>query len=192
MNEVNIFQSSVWILLVVLCLFFIWKNVQINKAIKAKPTFSPTIPEKNVDEKQKELILIESDIYELSDIINEINKEEELNKIDSIQRLMYFGKYIVDPILKKQTKIAKDSKLTSNRNIEKFKTKLLAKYPELSEQDLLLCSLVVTGISSKKIGLHLKLSDGTVRVYKNKLKAKLNVPNGLSLRQHLDIFIDEE
>ena len=36
----------------------------------------------------------------------------------------------------------------------------------------------------------LNLSNGTVRVYKNKLKTKLNVPSEMSLRQYLEKLVE--
>ena len=89
-------------------------------------------------------------------------------------------------------RLLEDYKLNPNRVKKQVKERLLENFPELSEKEILMCTYIVNGISSKEIGALLKLSNGTVRVYKNKLKTKLMVPSGFSLKQHLDIFIDEE
>lgn len=192
MNEINILQLSVWFALIALNAFFIWKYVHLNKSLKTQKPVIHTLTEKKVENENSESTLNNIDIQELSEIIKNIKKEDELNKIDSVQRLLYYGKYVLDPITKKQFKLLEDFELNPNHLKKQVKTKLLANYPELSEQELLLCTYVVNDVSSKEIGMLLKLSDGTVRVYKYKLKTKLKVPNGFSLKQHLDIFIDEE
>jgi ATP/maltotriose-dependent transcriptional regulator MalT len=192
MNEINIFQSSVWFALIALNAFFIWKYIHLNKTLKTQKPVIHTFTEKKVENKKSESTLNNTNIQELSEIIKDIKKEDELNKIESVQRLLYYGKYVLDPITKKQFKLLEDYKLNPNRFKKQVKERLLENFPELSEREILMCTYIVNGISSKEIGALLKLSNGTVRVYKNKLKTKLKVPNGFSLKQHLDIFIDEE
>ncbi len=160
--------------------------------MKTQKPVIDTFTEKKVENKKSESTLNNTNIQELSEIIKDIKKEDELNKVESIQRLLYYGKYVLDPITKKQTKLLEDYKLNPNRVKKQVKERLLENFPELSEKEILLCTYIVNGISSKEIGMLLKLSIGTVRVYKNKLKTKLKVPNGFSLKQHLAIFIDEE
>lgn len=192
MNEINILQLSVWFALIALNAFFIWKYVHLNKTLKTQKPVIHTFTEKKVENKKSESTLNNTNIQELSEIIKDIKKEDELNKIESVQRLLYYGKYVLDPITKKQTKLLEDYKLNPNRVKKQVKERLLENFPELSEKEILMCTYIVNGISSKEICALLKLSNGTVRVYKNKLKTKLKVPNGFSLKQHLDIFIDEE
>ena len=192
MNEINILQLSVWFALIALNSFFIWKYIHLNKTLKTQKPVIHTFTEKKVENKKSESTLNNTNIQELSEIIKDIKKEDELNKIESVQRLLYYGKYVLDPITKKQTKLLEDYKLNPNRVKKQVKERLLENFPELSEKEILMCTYIVNGISSKEIGALLKLSNGTVRVYKNKLKTKLKVPSGFSLKQHLDIFIDEE
>ena len=192
MNEINILQLSVWFALIALNSFFIWKYIHLNKTLKTQKPVIHTFTEKKVENKKSESTLNNTNIQELSEIIKDIKKEDELNKIESVQRLLYYGKYVLDPITKKQFKLLEDYKLNPNRVKKQVKERLLENFPELSEREILMCTYIVNGISSKEIGALLKLSNGTVRVYKNKLKTKLKVPSGFSLKQHLDIFIDEE
>jgi DNA-binding CsgD family transcriptional regulator len=192
MNEINIFQSSIWLALIALNAFFIWKYVILNKAIKTQTTTNRSFPDRKVEVKT---IATQSpwndfDIKELSEIIEDIKKEEEISKKDSIQRLMYFAKYVVDPINKNYKNLQSEFKLDPKRIKKQIKQALVDKYPDLSEQEILLCTYIVNGISTAETGLLLKLSNGTVRVYKNKLKTKLNVPNGISIEKYLDITLD--
>ena len=192
MIEINILHLSVWFELIALNSFFIWKYIHLNKTLKTQKPVIHTFTEKKVENKKSESTLNNTNIQELSEIIKDIKKEDELNKIESVQRLLYYGKYVLDPITKKQFKLLEDYKLNPNRVKKQVKERLLENFPELSEKEILMCTYIVNGISSKEIGALLKLSNGTVRVYKNKLKTKLKVPSGFSLKQHLDIFIDEE
>lgn len=194
MNEFNIFQSSVWLALIVLNAFFIWKYVILHKAIKTQTTTNSSVPDRKVEVKtiSTQPPLNDFDIKELSDIIEDIKKEEEISKKDSIQRLMYFAKYVVDPINKNYKNLQSEFKLDPKRIKKQIKQTLLDRYPDLSEQEILLCTYIVNGISTAEISLLLKLSNGTVRVYKNKLKTKLNVTNGISIRNFLDTILDLE
>jgi DNA-binding CsgD family transcriptional regulator len=192
MNEINIFQSSVWLALIALNAFFIWKYVLLNKAIKTQTSTNRSVPDRKVEVKtiSTQSPLNDFDIKELTEIIEDIKKEEEISKKDSIQRLMYFAKYVVDPINKNYKSLQSEFKLDPKRIKKQIKQTLLDRYPDLSEQEILLCTYIVNGISTAEIGLLLKLSNGTVRVYKNKLKSKLNVTNGKSLRNFLDTILD--
>ena len=192
MNEINIFQSSVWLALIALNAFFIWKYVLLNKAIKTQTTTNRSVPDRKVEVKTiaTQSSLNDFDIKELTEIIEDIKKEEEISKKDSIQRLMYFAKYVVDPINKNYKSLQSEFKLDPKRIKKQIKQTLLDRYSDLSEQEILLCTYIVNGISTAEIGLLLKLSNGTVRVYKNKLKTKLNVTNGKSLRNFLDTILD--
>jgi DNA-binding CsgD family transcriptional regulator len=183
MNEVNIFQSLIWLVLIALNAFFIWKYFHLSKAFSTQNPIIQLNPEKKAEPKKSVPTLNNFELNELTEIIEDIKKEEEITKNNSIQRLMYFAKYVVDPIIKN---LNLDSNMDSKRIKKQIKPILIENYPNLSEQEILLCTYIANGISTVEIGHLLKLSNGTVRVYKNKLKMKLNVPKGLSLSKHLD------
>jgi DNA-binding CsgD family transcriptional regulator len=186
MNEISLFQSSIWLVLIALNAYFIWKYIHLNKQLKSTQPTTQLTPEKKVEKKKIEPALKNIKIKELSTIINDIKKEEELSKNDCIQRLLYFNKYVLDPLNKGNKVIENDFKFDPNRLILEIKKQLLELYPDLSAQEILLCTFIANGIPTNEIAQLLKLSNGTVRVYKNKLKTKLDVPNGLSLSKYLE------
>ena len=196
MYEVNLFQFLVWLVLIALNVFFIWKYININKVLKTQSYTIESVPNhyevvKKVEEiKKVENSALNFDINELSEIIEDIKKEEELTKNDCIQRLIYYAKYVVDPLNKEPKVIKPDYNLEPKRIKKHIKEGLLNLFPDLTEQEILLCTYIVNGISTAEICLLLKLSNGTVRVYKNKLKTKLNVPKGLSLGKYLDSVLE--
>jgi hypothetical protein len=49
MNEINIFQSSVWFALIALNAFFIWKYIHLNKTLKTQKPVIHTFTEKKVE-----------------------------------------------------------------------------------------------------------------------------------------------
>jgi DNA-binding CsgD family transcriptional regulator len=190
MNEINIFQSSIWLALITLNAFFIWKYIHLNKALKTQSSVIQSVPERLVESKKNESPMNNFDIKELSEIIEDIKKEEELSKSHSIQRLLYYAKYVVEPLNKNYKNLQEEFKLDPKRIKKQIKQTLLEKYPDLSEQEILMCTYIVNRISIAEICLLLQLSNGTVRVYKNKLKTKLNVPTGISLERYLDSIFD--
>jgi DNA-binding CsgD family transcriptional regulator len=72
--------------------------------------------------------------------------------------------------------------MVKNRNLKK---KLLSIHPNLTEQELWLCELIIYKKSITEISEVMKLAAGTVRVYKTILKLKLNLSQESSLKAYL-------
>lgn len=189
MYEVNLFQFLVWLVLIALNVFFIWKYIHLNKFLKTHQSENHSITKSKPENKKKDPILNQKEINELNEIIKHIKKEKELIKNENIQRLIYFSKYVVDPINKIKV-IQPDYSFDPSRIKINVKENLLNLFPNLTEQEVMLCTYIINGISTSEISLMLNLSNGTVRVYKNKLKTKLNVPSEMSLRQYLEKLVE--
>ncbi len=71
---------------------------------------------------------------------------------------------------------------------ESFFEKLKLKHPELSPQDLNLCSYVRLQLNSKEISLISGITPGSVRVYKTKLKNKLGLKYEDNLNKYLELI----
>jgi hypothetical protein len=84
----------------------------------------------------------------------------------------------------------KESVINENIQDEKdsFFEKLKSKHPELSPQDLNLCSYVRLQLNSKEISLISGITPGSVRVYKTKLKNKLGLKYEDNLNKYLELI----
>jgi DNA-binding CsgD family transcriptional regulator len=98
-------------------------------------------------------------------IINELKtKLQNLNEID-----------------KKQ--LTRNSTVFDDRGL--FQKELENLHPELSYQERLLCSYFRLHLSSKEIAVIEGITNGTVRVYKNKIKHKIGLSQEESLNEYL-------
>lgn len=75
--------------------------------------------------------------------------------------------------------------IKSERGGKCFKLALAEKFPNLTEQELQLCTYFRLGLSAKEISHLEKITDGSVRVYKSKIKTKM----GLTKEDNLDLFL---
>lgn len=69
----------------------------------------------------------------------------------------------------------------------RFMLELQKLHPELSKQELTFCSYFRMNLNSKEIASITSMTSGTIRVYKNKIKAKI----GLSPEQNLNDYLQE-
>lgn len=67
-----------------------------------------------------------------------------------------------------------------------FMDKLANKYPLLTKRELKLCMYFRLDLSSKEISLIENIADGTIRVYKTKIKSKI----GLEKDENLSSFLN--
>ena len=75
-----------------------------------------------------------------------------------------------------------DENTKENKN---FVKKLSEEYPQLSIQELQLCVYFRLNLNAKEISMLEKISDGTVRVYKSKIKAKMGLEKDTNLEDIL-------
>ncbi len=82
-----------------------------------------------------------------------------------------------------------DGSLLSNQGRnerEKFVKMLKAKHPNISDAEAHLAHYIRLKLNNKEIGLATGISNGSVRVYKSKLKSKIGIPNHDSLTEYLE------
>lgn len=105
------------------------------------------------------------DNFDSKQLLNELKiKIQNLNEIDKKQ-------------LTKSVNILEDKEL--------FQKELERLHPELSYQERLLCTYFRLNLSSKEISVIEGITDGTVRVYKNKIKNKIGLASEESLIDYL-------
>ena len=185
MNEVNIFQSSIWLALISVNLYLIWKFVNISKELKSPATLGPNNSKKS-NKVQTEIKDFNAfNFQELSSIIDEIKQEEDLKKHYKIQKLMMVFNHPIQEFRNSPNIEIQVSKRESKRKKPDFRTKLLFHHANLTQAEILLCELIIQGKTCNEIAEVLDLSSGTVRVYKNKLKSKLNLSAENNLGEYL-------
>lgn len=68
----------------------------------------------------------------------------------------------------------------------KYRIELTKLHPNLNESDINLCILVKLNYSNKQIAEHRKVSDGSVKIFKNRVKKKIGLSPKESLREYLN------
>ncbi len=74
---------------------------------------------------------------------------------------------------------------TFNQVHDDFTLRIRSQYPELTDSDIRLCSLIRMGISSKDISTLLGINTDSLRVARYRLKKKLRLRHGLKLKEFL-------
>ena len=185
MNELNIFQSSIWLALISVNLYLIWKFVNMSKELKSPATLGPNNSKKS-NKVQTEIKDFNAfNFQELSSIIDEIKQEEDLKKHYKIQKLMMVFNHPIQEFRNNPSIEIQATKRESKRKKPDFRTKLLLHHANLTQAEILLCELIIQGKTCNEIAEVLDLSSGTVRVYKNKLKSKLNLSTENNLGEYL-------
>ena len=185
MNEVNIFQSSIWLALISVNLYLIWKFVNMSKELKSPATLGPNNSKKS-NKVQTEIKDFNAfNFQELSSIIDEIKQEEDLKKHYKIQKLMMVFNHPIQEFRNSPSIEIQATKREQKRKKPDFRTKMLTLHSNLTQAELLLCELIILEKTCNEIAEILDLSPGTVRVYKNKLKSKLNLSAENNLGEYL-------
>jgi len=108
-------------------------------------------------------------------------RKSNINDPENILKELYFDLNNLVHIDKKNDNYIEES-TSENQN---FVKKLSEKYPQLSNQELQLCVYFRLNLSAKEISMLEKISDGTVRVYKSKIKAKMGLEKDTNLEDTL-------
>ena len=185
MNEIILFQSSIWLLLIALNTYFILKYVSVKKQLLSTQLTVQVNKEKKVEKTKINPTLNSIKIKELSAVIDEIKKEEDLKKHFKIQKLMMVLNNPIQEFSQTQNFEIQSKKRESKRQKPDFRTKLLSHHFDLTDAELNLSELIIQEKSCGEIAEILDLKTGTVRVYKNKLKSKLNLSTENNLGQYL-------
>lgn len=108
-------------------------------------------------------------------------RKSNLNNPESILKELYFDLNNLISIDKRNIDFTEQNSV-ENQN---FIKKLSEQYPILSEQELQLCVYFRLNLSAKEISMLEKITDGSVRVYKSKIKSKMNIPKEKSIEESL-------
>lgn len=108
-------------------------------------------------------------------------RKSNLNNPESILKELYFDLNNLINIDKRNIDFTEQTSV-ENQN---FIRKLSEQYPLLSEQELQLCVYFRLNLSAKEISMLEKITDGSVRVYKSKIKSKMNIPKEKSIEESL-------
>ena len=93
-------------------------------------------------------------------------------------------------LLKKhQTSWKKTFENSSPASERVFETELLFQYPQLTTYDVKLCKMLLDGLSSKEIAVHLNISAASVNTARYRLRKKLNLKTNADLVKFLHRFL---
>lgn len=145
---------------------------QFNDKLKSK--------EKVISDLKTKLELKKSFEDELIKTIYEVEAKENFNSKELLNELKLKLQNLSE-IDKKQ--LVKNSTALDDKGM--FQRELERLHPELSYQERTLCTYFRLHLSSKEIAVIEGITNGTVRVYKNKIKHKIGLNQEESLNQYL-------
>lgn len=197
MKTIQFSLLLIWLILLFFNLFLMWKYLINSKKPSLASSLDTTQANLSFIEEASVFSIQKDQLHELSNLIDEIIIETELAQHHKIQQLFTFFQTnnfpvtnslekpieVDEPTSKKPIEVSEPTFKVKNRNLRK---KLLSIHPDLTEQELWLSELIILEKSIFEISEIMRLAEGTVRVYKTKLKLKLNLSHENSLKAYLN------
>lgn len=179
-------KLSLYFILILMAsgLFYFYKVNHLNKE-KAKIKNDLLENEKKIMLERMEHLNLNLDLKsntekEFLSRLKKIKKEKNYDAEEIIKDLHLSISSLLNIDRKHEMEVQKKNILNEN-----FLQKLAQDYPVLSSQDLQLCGYIHLSLTNKEIALLQNLTPPSVRVYKTRLKAKLN----LSKEQDLEFYL---
>lgn len=202
----NFTQILLWLtsILMGFTILLIWTRKRLyNKENKNKSTENKTYKyDQFVPLFQSFAELSEIEKFQLSTMLTDIIAEPQLQNNNKVMSLKQFIQTVVksnpakyDKSVKKvkngnniKAKPSLDSEQIVEIPIEKktFEMRLIEAHPDLSDKEVLLCNYIINDKSIREISEISGMKNGSIRVYKTKLKSKLNLPPNVILKDYLN------
>lgn len=179
---------SIIICIIILCLYHLKhkkKVAQINQTLKSeKQAINARIRtlKDELNYKNKQITNFAIHISEKNSLLEHIKSEvKEINTTDDgiKNRIFEIVCHINDDINANEENIELYSNI--NQTKESFNHKIHSLYPEISEKEKKILTLVKLNHTSKQIATQLNISPASVDNYRYTLKKKMNVPKGTKL-----------
>ena len=144
--------------------------------------------ENELDSKSYELMLTMKYLIEKNEIMTELN--EQINQLKSQSsklpvRIIREIDRIINSGLNSQTEEWKRAMNSLKLSNQGFFKQLLEKHPNLTPNDLRLCSYLRMNFSTKEIARLLNISDRAVEISRYRLRRKLNLSHDANLTEYL-------
>jgi DNA-binding CsgD family transcriptional regulator len=144
--------------------------------------------ESELDSKSYELMLTMRYLIEKNEIMTELN--EQINQLKSQSsklpvKIIREMEKIINSGLNSQTEEWKRAMSSLKLSQQGFFKRLLEKYPNLTPNDLRLCSYLRMNFSTKEIAKLLNISDRAVEISRYRLRRKMNLPHDANLTEFL-------
>jgi DNA-binding CsgD family transcriptional regulator/cell division protein FtsL len=128
---------------------------------------------------------IESDLKKgfTNETLKNLDALLHLNEVDLLPEI----KNLINELKNKQTndKNVNDLHEKSDLLLINFRIKLVQTHPDLSKLEVKLCSLIYLNLSNKEISIHRNITPESVKVFKNRLRKKLNLSSEINIVTYL-------
>ncbi|HBV17362.1 LuxR C-terminal-related transcriptional regulator [Chryseobacterium carnipullorum] len=189
-EKINILITVIFLLLLLISIIMLVAIKNRNKKDKLIFEQKSRILEHNVNMQKNKIKSMHQNIYLKTkieeDFLKDLRKIKQSNDVDSEQLLrdLYLKVQNLRQIDKKNNLYISES----NHENEAFLCKLSKQYPSLTNRELKLCNYFLINLSAKEISSLEGISEGTIRVYKTKIRRKLNISKAESLDKILKKF----
>ncbi|MBI2259502.1 MAG: hypothetical protein HYU67_11485 [Flavobacteriia bacterium] len=155
---------------------------------------------------EKEFLLLEEEKLKLkigqqeknlTEFAIDFSKKKEMD-LEIVSQLIYLSSIKESEIKQEIKKLLSELKIKQsldkrvedlNQNSEliliNFKNKLIQLHPTLTKTEIELCSLIKLNLSNKEIAEYRNITDDSVKIFKNRLKRKLNLNSTVVLSEYL-------
>jgi len=171
--------SGVIILLIIVTLLLLnmRKNLQHNKLKRMLLEEEQTRMQNDISFKEREIENFANHIQEknklLKDLSSEIKHISKIQKHD-INNLKKLKDIVNQSIYVDENR--KELELKIDHAHQQFIQRVKTKFPELSKTEIRLCSLLLLKFSSKEIAAIMSIEPSSVKMARNRLRKKLNLP----------------
>jgi hypothetical protein len=143
-------------------------------------------PIQNIPVKYADVIEMMKRIVEMDEaFLRQIKTDENLETSQKeLKNMLFLRMKTIEDLTKRYAIIFN----TDNEESQKFAQSLLHKFPELNKKEVRLCYYFKLNLSSKEISNLEGLTNGSVRVYKTKLKNKLGLKYEDNLNKYLELI----
>ncbi|NOQ28216.1 MAG: response regulator [Bacteroidales bacterium] len=157
-----------------------------NSALQITKRFINILENKNIELVQKDLFSVKNTEF-YDDLKKRISQIGELCNLSNPKLKLLFDELN----FRIQNKISEDSWQKFNISFSAthplFIKRLTSEYPNLTPGEIKLCTLIKLGVKTKEIASILYQTQGSVKVSRSRLRAKLN----LELTQNLESFLEK-
>jgi len=178
------------ILIIITFLFFIlrWRSIAKMKETELKLSHKEQdFLELKVENESKNVQALALELSLKKDFSKSL--VDKLNDIESVSKtdVKNIELYIQNELDIKSTRADLQNQMGDLSST--FHSQLNIIHPHLTELDLKLAAMVVMNMSNKDIAISKNITPGSVRIAKNRLKKKLNLPEETDLTTHLKGFL---
>lgn len=180
-----IVSISALLFLTVLIIFYLKSNLQKNKLNQLLLQQKQEKLKLTLNFKQKEVESFANYLKEKNQLLENLKKELGSTELPESSVVVKKLTGIINQYLHIDND-RKNLELKIDQEHQEFVQRLQEKHPQLTSNDIRLCSLILLDLNNKEMATILNIEPSSVKMSKNRLRKKLNLSQGKNLKHFLN------